>query len=99
MYKGDFTHTGPADQRWGRDSARGRAVNVTRVLHQKRRLFLQAAGDSNVINTQKPTAGERDTPRGVERKHTEETSEQSMYVQIRLELQWFDTSMIQWHYS
>lgn len=68
-YKSVFTQTGPADQRRGRERARTRAVNVTRILHQKRRVLLETAGHSDVINTQKTTASERNIPRRVDREH------------------------------
>lgn len=68
-YKCVFTQTGPADQRRGRERACARAVNVTRILHQKRRVLLERAGHSDVINTQKTTASERNIPRRVDREH------------------------------
>jgi len=68
-YESVFTQTGPADQRRGRERACARAVYVTRILHQKRRVLLERAGHSDVINTQKTTASERNIPRRVDGEH------------------------------
>lgn len=59
------TETHSSNQGGGSESSSGCSINVPGVMHQKRSLFQQTAGNTNVVDTEEPTAGKRNVPRRV----------------------------------
>lgn len=64
------TKTYSSDQGGGGKSTSGCPIDVPGVLHQKRSLFHQTAGDTNVVDAEEAATCKRDVPRRVKRKHT-----------------------------
>lgn len=71
------TQTSPADQRGGSERPCRGSVDVLGMLSEERRLLLQTARHSNVVNPEKATTCEGNIPGRVQWKHYAEDVEKS----------------------